>query len=372
MEQSATYKDAGVDLITGDDASAIMFQASKLTWPNRQGRIGEIGMDARSFSDLRFMKVTADGIVLGMNFDGVGTKIEIAERLGVHNSIAFDLFAMVCDDAAIRGAEPIVVGSILDCNAISLSIIRELAHGMVDAAAVSRVAVINGEVAELGGRVQGYGNYSYNWGAAVVWAALPERLITGKGVRSGDSVIAVRESGVRSNGLSLLRKVFTGAFGASWHSVSRNGRTLGEEVLAPSIIYTPLIVALTGGCAGEPSAEVSAMAHITGGGIPGKLKRALQASTKGARLDNLFAPPDVLLHCQELGSIADWEAYRTWNMGQGLLIVSHDADQILAVSAKLGFEATIAGCIQESSSIEILSRGWQGVTAEQWLSFPSV
>jgi phosphoribosylformylglycinamidine cyclo-ligase len=354
------YKSAGVNLEAGDSASNVMYRASRATWSNRQGLAGEISLPVDSFSGVRFIESEPlQGAIIGMNFDGIGTKVELAERVGRHRSMAHDLFAMVCDDAAIRGCEPLVFGSILDCSSIDRHIVEELAEGMVDAAKLSRVAVINGEIAELGNRVSGYGMHSYNWGGAVIWAARRERLLSGLDIAIGHDVVAVRETGVRSNGISLLRRIFQKVHGDSWHAVTLGTATLGEHVLAPSIIYTPLLTALTGGLAAKPGAVIVGAAHITGGGIPGKLGRLLKPRGLGADLDNLFEPSHVITHCQELGSVPDSEAYRVWNMGQGLLIVTPDAPNVIQIARSMGFQAQHAGQITSRAEITLKSEGTQ-------------
>ena len=126
---------------------------------DRAGLIGEVETLQEHFGSSRFFQISAvhhDKLCVGLNFDGIGTKVELAERTGSYKGLPRDLFAMVCDDAACQGAEPIVVGSILDMARIDLSVVRELADGMVDAAGIARVAVINGELAELPGRISGW------------------------------------------------------------------------------------------------------------------------------------------------------------------------------------------------------------------------
>jgi phosphoribosylformylglycinamidine cyclo-ligase len=305
-----------------------------------------------------------------MNFDGVGTKVEIAERVGKHDTIAFDLFAMVCDDASIRGAEPVAVGSVLDFNRVSLEVVRDLARGMVEAAAAGRVAVVNGEIAELGTRVRGFGGTCcYNWAAAALWVGVRGRLITGQAVRPGDAIIGLREEGFRSNGISLARRVLGDAHGDRWHESPFGDSTLGHAVLRPSRIYTPLIVSLTGGYDGEPLASVSGMVHVTGGGIPGKLRRLLEPLGHGGEVDDPFEPGDVIKHCQEAGKVADREAYRAWNMGQGLLIVTNQADVGLQQARGTGFEAKTIGRVSKTPGIRIRSRGRQSEKKEAWLEY---
>ncbi|MFH1299348.1 MAG: AIR synthase related protein, partial [Patescibacteria group bacterium] len=154
-----TYADAGVDIELGDDASRVMFEAAKATFLNRAGLVGEVIMPKDDFSGVRAIDVGAlpEGTVMNMGFDGVGTKVEIAERMGRHDTMAYDLFAMVCDDAVVYGGEPVLIGSILDVNSLSLDAVKGLAKGYIEAAKAARVAVVNGEIAELGSRVSGFG-----------------------------------------------------------------------------------------------------------------------------------------------------------------------------------------------------------------------
>ena len=364
-----TYKDAGVDIQLGDDASEIMYNASKLTWKNRRGKIGAVDEEFPGFFSLRTVDFSnlPPGTVGGHNQDGVGTKIEVAERVGRHDTVAQDLFAMVCEDAAARGAEPIIVGTTLTMNRINVDVVRELAKGMILAASHAGVAVTNGELAELGNRIAGYGDYVYNWEGTVFWLANRERLLTYNRVEIGDAIVSFRENGFRSNGLSLVRRIFNSRYGSEWHKVDFGGMTFGEAVLTPSVIYTSLIVSLTGGVSAEPKCKISAFTHITGGGIPGKLGRVLSVTMKGARLTNLFTPPPIMLQCQADGGILLAEAYRTWNMGNGLLCITPEPERVIEVANLFGFEARIAGEIIDSPNIII--KPPQGLGCEMELSF---
>src|SRR3990172_4852832 len=118
-----SYKDSGVNMELGDDASKILYEAAKLTWENRKGKIGEVITPFDDFSGARVIDVSKlpEGSLLCLGFDGVGTKVEVAERINKHDTLAFDLFAMVCDDAVIRGGEQVLLGSILDINALETS-----------------------------------------------------------------------------------------------------------------------------------------------------------------------------------------------------------------------------------------------------------
>jgi phosphoribosylformylglycinamidine cyclo-ligase len=347
----------------------MLYNAAKLTWVNRRGRLGEVVVPADNFSGTKFVRIGGlpDDIVMYSNDDGVGTKIEGAERLGMHDTVAHDLFAMVCDDAVVRGAEPAMLTSILDVNSLNdpggnpfLDEVRQLARGYVAAAKSANVAVVNGEVAELGRRVGGYGPFNYNWGASVTWFAKEDRLLTGNELSVGDTLVALREGGLRSNGLSLARKVLFDTHGDEWHKVEYDGSTLGALVLRPSQIYCAAVVDMFGGYDRDPKAGIHGVAHITGGGIPGKVGRMLKQSGLGAHIKNPFAPCNLMIYCQDYGEVPDAEAYKTWNMGQGMVIATPDPTAVMDVAGEHGIESRVIGKITPvGSGITIVNRGYR-------------
>ncbi len=361
-----TYSEAGVDVELGDQASNILYLAAKDTWANRHGLLGEVICPFDDFSGLRAIDISGlpPNTMMGLNFDGVGTKMELAERINKHNTIAFDLFAMVCDDAVVRGGEPAVIGSVLDVNTLGrneeiyINLIKQLAEGYKNAAKDANVAVINGELAELGKRVQGFGIFNYNWSAGLIWFARKDRIFTGKSIRSGDSIIGLHETGIRSNGLSLIRKILSKAHGEDWHEVKIDNRSIAEIALKPSKIYSKAVVNMFGGVDFDPKAEIHGVAHITGGGIPSKLGRVLKSTNFGAYLDTLFEPPKIVRYCQELGEIKDSEAYTTWNMGQGMLIITPEPGNVIEISKKHGIEAKEVGKITEKKGIKLINKGF--------------
>jgi len=247
-----SYKDAGVNVDLGNDVSKILFEAAKKTWENRSGRLGEIVEISSDFSGLRGIHVGGlpVGTYLGSGSDGVGTKIEVAERIGRHNSIAYDLFAMVCDDAIIRGAEPVIVTSDLSINRFGdnqnnyIDFVKELAKGYVDAAKQTGVAVINGESAELGDRIRGYGDFNYNWNASVIWFGKKDRMFTREKIKIlGHRILltfltAARTPWPRYEGLWSRSSV------ASWVPVEVPEGTLARE--------RPLLVRMSVSMVGRP------------------------------------------------------------------------------------------------------------------------
>lgn len=359
------YADAGVNIELGDDVSKILYNAAKETWKNRQGRLGELIVPFDDFTGIRAIDVSQlpKGTLMNIGFDGVGTKMELAERINDHSTIAYDLFAMVCDDAVVRGAEPVLIGSILDVNSLStdgkshLDQVRQLAQGYIGAADEANVAIVNGEVAELGSRVQGYGSFNYNWGAAVVWFANRDRLFTGYEIKEGDWLIGLKENGFRSNGLSLVRKILKKAHGDEYQEFDIEGESVAKLAAFPSRIYSGAVVDMFGGYSEEPKAKVHGVAHITGGGVPGKLARVLKPSNLGALVDNAFEPSALMHYCQEIGGVTDEEAYKVWNMGQGMIVISPDRDAVQEVAQSHNIESRIIGHITKEPGIRIVSAG---------------
>ncbi len=361
-----SYAAAGVNIELGDAASRILYEAAKASWQGRQGKIGEVIVPFDDFSGIRAIDVSnlPPGSLMNINFDSIGTKTEIAERMSDHSSMAFDLFAMVCDDAVVRGGEPVLVGSILEVSSLGtdganyIEHVKQLAQGYTAAAKAANVAIVNGEVAEVGQRVKGYGPFNYNWGAAVVWFARKDRMLTGREIRADDAIIAFKDPGFRSNGLSLARRILTNLHGKEWHHEKLNGEFLGKQCLTPSVIYCSAVVQMFGGFQQEPQVNLSGIVHVTGGGIPGKLGRVLKPTGLGADLFDLFEPHPLMRYCQEKGTISDEEAYRTWHMGQGMLILSPQPDQVLALAQRSSITAKVVGRVREKPGITIKNKGF--------------
>ncbi|MBI4087126.1 hypothetical protein HY416_04080 [Candidatus Kaiserbacteria bacterium] len=360
----SAYAQAGVDVDIEAQASRIMYEAARTTFENRRGNIGEIITPFDDFSGIRVVDVGGlpSGSMMCMCFDTTGTKVELAHRMNKHDTIAYDLFAMVCDDAVLRGGEPVLIGSNLDIQSLGtderfIPVIRQLAEGYTAAAKTANVAVINGEIAQMGELVAGHGDFPYHWGAALVWFGRREKLFTGREIKTGDAVVMLRQVGFRANGLSLVRRIFGNAYGEDWHHTMFEDMPLGLHVLEPSTIYSALVVALHGGFKTKGSAEIHGVVHITGGGIPEKFSRVLRPSGLGVRLASLFSPSSVVLHCQRLGGISDRDAYGAWGMGQGMALITPEPEKVVAAAPSFGIEAQIAGEIMPEAGVIVVSQG---------------
>src|ERR1035437_8016618 len=377
MSERRPIQDVNIEL--GDDVSRMLYEASKLTHENRPGLLVEFH---ESFSGFRAIPGTMlkdiGNLYLNLAFDGAGTKVEIAERMDDHSVVAHDLFAMVCDDAIVRGAEPVAIGSILDVRQLNdtehtRNAVRQLGQGYVDAAKAAGVVVVNGEVAELGDRVGGYGDFNYNWGATVLWLAHKERILTGHKVQPGDVLVGLAEHGFRSNGITDVRKAMLEQYGPEWQNTvveELGDLSLGRLVQKPSIIYSRFVSVLTGGydIDKEPKARVTGVAHITGGGQPSKLGRMLQPSGLGVTIHTPIDPPQVMLEVQRLRGFSDEKAYGKWHMGPGMVIATPRSEEHTSELQSQGIVAKEIGQVTDEPGIRIRNRGAN--QHEEWVNFP--
>lgn len=344
----------GLDIDRGNTCSRIAYGHARRTFALRAGTFGEVvpGLDGSFSNVVRFGDVR-----IGISSDGIGTKIEVAERVGRFDTLGFDLVAMVVDDLVSNGLRPTTLSNILDVDHLDERVVDELMRGLYEAAAQARIVVSGGEIAELGSRVSGWGNrMHFNWCATGIGYLPPGcSPIDGSGIQVGDAVISLRSRGFRSNGFSKIRMVMEGAFGPSWHTCWYDeSHTWGEVLLTPSRIYAPAVVGLL-----DTGVPLAGIAHVTGGGIGDNLARVLRPNRVGARLDSLFPPWPFMLRLQDLGDVGEEEAHRLWNMGNGMLLVvraSH-AQEACAMLKATGCEAQAAGEVTSEPVLRVQTRG---------------
>jgi len=382
MAGSAAYEAAGVNLRAGNETSDKFFETSVSTWPNREGQFGEPEMFSNGFSGTRAVSFNKlfelHDAYPGEEFlqyhcsDGTGNKKKVPQRVGKHDTIGEDLIAMVSDDAVALGAEGLSLTSILIVNSLGKTsdspeklarlerYIAELNTGYGNGANKAGLVIENGEVAEHGEEVDGYGEFRYDWTASLGWLALRSRLLDGSKIKAGDSVVALQEKGFRCNGFSLALNVVEQAFGHEWHLQPFSDETTwGDELLRPSQIYAGIITRLTGGYRPDinPLADIHGVAHITGGGIPEKLGRKLKGLGLGAQLDSLFEPSPAMLEIQRRAKIDDEEMLNVFNGGQGMLVITPEPEKVIEEAGVAGVCGAIAGAITNSTDIEVLSQG---------------
>lgn len=342
----ASYKDSGVDVDLGDRCSALAYEAARGTFISRHQMIGQPVVEEGGFAGLLDM----GAFYLVQNDDGVGTKIEVAERMNKFDTLGFDLVAMVADDAICMGAEVFSVTNTLDTPRLNQSMVAGLMQGLQKACLEQKIVVPGGELAELGDALNGA-----VWNATAVGVVNKGRVLTGESIEVGDVIIALKSDGIRSNGLSLARHILKNAFGDTWvNEPYDRSRTWGQVILAPSKIYHRALLSIMGDHANPKQHAIKGLVHNTGGGIRGNLPRLLKKRGLGARLDSLPKAHAFMLKMMELGQVNREEAYKTWNMGVGMMAITSldSSEKLLADLKAQTIEAQVIGEVIEGGEIE--------------------
>ena len=346
----ATYASAGVDIEAGDRAVELMKEWVAKT--RRPEVVGGLGGFAGLF-DASALKAYRRPL-LATSTDGVGTKVAVAQRMDVHDTIGFDLVGMVVDDIVVCGAEPLFMTDYIACGRVVPERTAAVVKGIAQACVAAGCALSGGETAEHPGLL---GPDEYDVAGAVTGVVEADALLGPDRVRPGDAVVAMASSGLHSNGYSLVRHVFFELAGwALDRDVPEFGRTLGEELLEPTRIYARDCLALAA------AVEVHAMSHVTGGGLAANLARVLPA-TVTARLDrSTWAPQPVFGLVGELGGVAGPELEKTLNMGVGMVaVVAPDAaDEAVRALTDRGVPAWIAGEVVAGDGTANLHGAYRG------------
>ena len=324
-----SYRDSGVDIEAGDAlVDRIKPLARGTARPGVMGGLGGFGalfdLKAAGFHDPVLVSTT----------DGVGTKLKVAIETGRHGTVGIDLVAMCVNDLVVQGAEPLFFLDYFATGALAVEHAAAVVEGIARGCTEAGCALVGGETAEMPGM---YAPGDYDLAGFSVGAAERGHLLPGD-VRPGDSILGLPSSGVHSNGYSLVRRV-VGAAGAGWNDPApfAPGQSLADVLMAPTRIYVKPLLSL------HRAGLLAAAAHITGGGLPGNLPRALPDGCH-AELDAvLWTLPSVFRWLAGAGGVAADEMLRVFNCGVGMALVVRDADAALAHLAGLGEAATVIG-----------------------------
>ena len=344
-EQGATYAGAGVDIEAGDEAVERIKNVVAST--NRPGVLGAIGGFGGLF-EIDTEKYRHPVLVAGT--DGVGTKVDVARAADRYDTIGIDLVAMCVDDLICVGAEPLFLLDYIAVGAVDPSRIEEVVTGIAEGCRQARVALLGGETAEHGGVM---GAHDLDVAGFAIGVVEKGKEIGPHRVREGDALVGIGSPGIRSNGYTLARHVFFDRAKRTLDEPAFPGAstTLAEELLRPSVIYAPAVVDLLA----KSDGVVYAAAHITGGGLAGNLARALPDGL-GANIDRSgLATPEIFLEIQRLGSVADDEMNRVFNMGVGMVMIVAEGSHDTVVSSlqSSGHDAAKIGTVVPSARGEI-------------------
>jgi phosphoribosylformylglycinamidine cyclo-ligase len=307
-KSAVTYADAGVDIDRANRTKKrIKYLAHKTFTRSVLSEIGGFGglfaVDKQKWVDP----------VLVSSVDGVGTNLRIAFEMDVHHPMGADLVNHCVNDIAVQGATPLFFMDYLATGKLEPEIAEKVIEGLAEACKHNGCALIGGETAEMPGF---YADGEYDLAGFIVGAVERERIVTGKTVEVGDVILGLASNGLHTNGYSLARKLLfeVGKYTLDSYVNELKGK-VGNELLRTHKSYWPAIKRLVDGeC-------VSAMAHITGGGITENLPRVLPRGVAAVIEMGSWQVPPIFEHLQQLGNVPQEEMLRTFNMGLGMLLV---------------------------------------------------
>jgi phosphoribosylformylglycinamidine cyclo-ligase len=300
----STYEEAGVSLAAADETVERITRHVRSTY--RPEVLGDIG----GFGGLVALPGGYDDPVLVSSTDGVGTKLKVAETTGRFDTIGIDLVAMCADDIAVQGADPLLFLDYVGVGRLDPAVVEAVVAGVADGCRRAGCALVGGEVAEHGE------GHSMDLAGFVVGVASRAALVTGERIAPDDVLLGLPSPGLRSNGYSLARRVLVTSPAAldepAWDGADH---TLADELLRPSVIYSPALAALRG------AVDVHGFAHITGGGIAGNLVRVLPAHVDAVVRMGWWPVPRVFGEVQRRGDVSADEMARVFNLGIGMIAV---------------------------------------------------
>jgi phosphoribosylformylglycinamidine cyclo-ligase len=302
------YADAGVNIAVADEAKQrIRHLASHTFTPAVLGGIGGFGalfaLDTRRWHEP----------VLVSSADGVGTKLKVAMSMGVHSTVGGDLVNHCVNDILVQGAEPLFFLDYLAMGKLEPNVVEQLVDGMSRSCRKAGCALIGGETAEMPGL---YAPGEYDLAGFIVGAVDRKNVLTGKAVKPGDTLLGLPSVGLHTNGYSLARKlVFEVAKLKNDTYVAEVGNKIGAELLKPHVCYAPALKNILA------RGWASALAHITGGGIPGNLPRILPSGVKAIIDLDAWPVPSIFKYLAKVGEIDTDELLQSFNMGIGMIVI---------------------------------------------------
>jgi phosphoribosylformylglycinamidine cyclo-ligase len=343
-----TYKSAGVDLDTYEESMARLPRLLRRTHSPRvlPAEGGFAGLFQLDFPGKLFSRQYRDPVLVSAT-DGVGTKLKVAQRAGVHHTVGIDLVAMCVNDALCTGAEPLFFLDYVAMPKDDPQLLEEIVRGISDGCLDSDIALVGGETAIL---PDVYQPGDYDLAGFCVGVVEREKILDGSTIAPDQLAIGIASSGIHSNGYSLVRKiVFEAANLDVANHVDELGQTVGQALLEPTTIYTQAVRNVLSHY--KVKTVVHGMAHITGGGLFENLARILPPTVDVAITRDSWTMPPVFPWMQRLGEVDPEEMFRVFNMGVGLVMIvsPYYAESIREQLAESGLASWVIGQVVEGS-----------------------
>ncbi|HYG79306.1 MAG TPA: phosphoribosylformylglycinamidine cyclo-ligase [Pyrinomonadaceae bacterium] len=313
MKESISYSDAGVSIDAANEATGRIKQLARATF------------NARTLSEIGSFGGMFDGAFPGMkqpvlvaSADGVGTKLKIAFMARKHGTVGRDLVNHCVNDILVQGARPLFFLDYIATGVLSPDVVASIVGGIATGCRENGCVLLGGETAEMPGF---YNEGEYDVAGFIVGVVDREKVIDGRGIAPGDTLLALPSVGLHTNGYSLARKLFFDVAGFRVDTrVDELGQTVGEALLAPHASYLPALDGLL------DRGLIRGLAHITGGGLTENVPRILPEGT-GVQIERGAWPVLPIFELmRKLGNVADAEMFRTFNMGVGMVVVAAPSD----------------------------------------------
>jgi phosphoribosylformylglycinamidine cyclo-ligase len=339
MTDSLTYADAGVNIEKANRLVESIKEIAKKTV--RPGVIGEIG----GFGGLFSINTTnLQKPVLVSSTDGVGTKLKIAFMTGKHDTVGIDLVAMSVNDIIVQGAEPLFFLDYFATGELDTGIATDVIKGIAEGCKQAKCALLGGETAEMPGF---YKKNEYDLAGFAVGIVDYNKIIDGSGIRMGHKLIGIASSGLHSNGYSLARKICFESLKLKIDSyMPEFGKTIGEELLTPTRIYSEIILSFL------KELPIHGLAHITGGGLTENIIRIIPETCMVRIIKGSWEVPPVFNFLQKAGNISEDEMMRTFNNGIGMVAIvpEKSTQEIMERLGAINEKAFVIGDIAERKS----------------------
>ena len=334
------YKKAGVDEVKAEELiSYIKKKTEKLH--KKKYMIGDIGF----FSGFFKFPENFNQPVIVSSTDGVGTKILVSQIMDNYSTIGIDLVGMNVNDVSVSGAKVLFLLDYIAVGELKGKREKQIIDGIVDGCKMADCVLVGGEIAQM---KDVYGKNGFDLAAFCVGVVEKNKIVDGSKIKKGDVIIGISSNGVHSNGFSLLRKVFKNSdYKKHYKEI---GKKLGDELLKPTYIYSPLLTKLA------DNKMIKGVAHITGGGIKGNLVRLIRDNLKCVINKNKWEVPPIFDIIKKEGKISESEMFDVFNMGIGLiLVVSPDnVDNALNIIKKYKFSSFVIGEVKEGEREVVL------------------
>ncbi len=334
--QGLNYRDAGVDIDAGDElVQRIKPAVARTRIPGVLSGLGGFGGLFELAADRYRNPVLVSGT------DGVGTKLKLAQELGIHNTIGIDLVAMCVNDIVVSGAQPLFFLDYFATGKLCVGDAAAVIEGITEGCLQAGAALIGGETAEMPGM---YAEDEYDLAGFSVGVVEKDQMLDPARVQSGDVIIGLASSGPHSNGYSLIRRIID--VSGSPLDMPFADSTLGETLLTPTRIYVKTLLPVI------QKSSLHALAHITGGGITENLPRVLPQGTRAIIDTSSWQRPEIFHWLQKQGRVEESEMLRTFNCGIGMMILAaqDEVDTLLEHCASDGIESRVIGHVEASST----------------------